>query len=69
MYQVMNKDCIIAEFDYIKNELGTAVPQLVSGNLPEIYADMKLKSWLETRRSAKHRAEIARMLRNLLIAD
>ena len=69
MYCIMNKDRIIAEFDYIKNELGTAVPQLVSGSLPEIYADMKLKSWLETRRSAKHRAEIARMLRNLGMTD
>ena len=69
MYYIMNKDRIIAEFDYIKNELGTAVPQLVSGSLPEIYADMKLKSWLETRRSAKHRAEIARMLRNLGMTD
>ena len=65
MYYIMNKDRIIAEFDYITNELGTAVPKLVSGSLPEIYGDMKLKSWLETRRSAKHRAEIARMLRNL----
>ena len=69
MYYIMNKDCIIAEFDYITNELGTAVPKLVSGNLPEIYGDMKLKSWLETRRSAKHRAEIARMLRNLGMTD
>lgn len=69
MYYIMNKDRIIAEFDYIKNELGTAVPQLVFGSLPEIYADMKLKSWLETRRSAKHRAEIARMLRNLGMTD
>ena len=69
MYYIMNKDRIIAEFDYINNELGTAVPQLVSGSLPEIYADMKLKSWLETRRSAKHRAEIARMLRNLGMTD
>ena len=65
MYYIMNKDRIIAEFDYITNELGTAVPKLVSGSLPEIYGDMKLKIWLETRRSAKHRAEIARMLRNL----
>lgn len=69
MYYIMNKDRIIAEFDYIKNELGTAVPQLVSGSLPEIYSDMKLKNWLETRRSAKHRAEIARMLRNLGMTD
>ena len=69
MYYIMNKDSIIAEFDYIKNELGTAVPHLVSGSLPEIYGDMKLKSWLETRRSAKHRAEIARMLRNLGMTD
>ena len=45
------------------------MPQLVSGSLPEIYGDMKLKSWLETRRSAKHRAEIARMLRNLRMTD
>jgi len=69
MYYIMNKDRIIAEFDYIKNELGTAAPQLVSGCLPEIYGEMKLKSWLETRRSAKHRAEIARMLRNLGMTD
>ena len=69
MYYIMNKDRIIAEFDYIKNELGTAVPQLVFGSLPEIYSDMKLKNWLETRRSAKHRAEIARMLRNLGMTD
>jgi len=65
----MNKDRIIAEFDYIKSKLGTAVPQLISGSLPEIYNDMKLKSWLETRRSAKHRAEIARLLRNLGMTD
>lgn len=69
MYYVMNKDRIIAEFDYIKSKLGTAVPQLISGSLPEIYNDMKLKSWLETRRSAKHRAEIARLLRNLGMTD
>lgn len=69
MYYIMNKDRIIAEFDYTTNELGTAVPKLVSGSLPEIYGDMKLKSWLETRRSAKHRAEIARMLRNLGMTD
>jgi len=69
MYYIMNKDRIIAEFDYIKNELGTAVPQLVSGSLPKIYSDIKLKSWLETRRSAKHRAEIARLLRNLGMTD
>lgn len=30
---------------------------------------MKLKSWLETRRSAKHRAEIAKMLRSLGMTD
>ena len=65
----MNKDRIIAEFDYIKSKLGIAVPQLISGSLPEIYSDMKLKSWLETRRSAKHRAEIARLLRNLGMTD
>ena len=69
MYCIMNKDRIIAEFDYIKNELGTAVPQLVAGSLPKIYSDLKLKSWLETRRSAKHRAEIARLLRNLGMTD
>ena len=69
MYYIMNKDRIIAEFDYIKSKLGTAVPQLISGSLPEIYSDMKLKSWLETRRSAKHRAEIARLLRNLGMTD
>ena len=50
MYYIMNKDRIIAEFDYIINGFGTAVPKLVSGSLPEIYGDMKLKSWLETRR-------------------
>ena len=65
----MNKDRIIAEFDYTKNELGTAVPKLISGNLPEIYSDMKLKNWLETRRSAKHRAEIAKLLRSLGMTD
>ena len=65
MYYIMNKDRIIAEFDYITNELGTAVPKLVSSSLPEIYGDMKLKSWLETRRNGKRRTEIARMLRNL----
>ena len=69
MYYIMNKDRIIAEFDYIINELGTAVPKLVSGSLPEIYRDMKLKSWLETRRSGKRRSEIARMLRNLGMTD
>lgn len=69
MYYVMNKDRIIAEFDYDKNELGTAVPKLISGSLPEIYGDMKLKSWLETRRSAKHRAEIAKLLRSLGMTD
>ncbi len=69
MYYVMNKDRIIAEFDYNKNELGTAVPKLISGSLPEIYGDMKLKSWLETRRSAKHRAEIAKLLRSLGMTD
>lgn len=69
MYYIMNKDRIIAEFEYEKNELGTAVPKLVSGSLPEIYTDMKLRSWLETRRSAKHRTEIARMLRNLGMTD
>lgn len=30
---------------------------------------MKLKSWLETRRIAKHRAEIAKMLCSLGITD
>ena len=65
MYFIMNKERIIAEFEYIKNGLGTAVPKLVSGSLPEIYGDMKLKSWLETRRMAKRRPEIARLLRNL----
>ena len=69
MYYVMNKDRIISEFDYIKNELGTNIPRLISGSLPEIYEDIKLKSWLETRRSAKHRAEIAKMLRNLGMTD
>lgn len=65
----MNKYRIIAEFEYINNELGIAVPWLVSGSLPEIYGDMKLKNWLETRRSAKHRAEIAHLLRNLGMTD
>ncbi len=65
MYYIMNKDRIIAEFDYITNELGTAVPKLISDSLPEIYGDMKLTNWLETRRSGKRRTEIARMLRNL----
>lgn len=69
MYYIMNKDRIIAEFDYIINELGIAVPKLVSGSLPEIYGDMKLKSWLETRRNGKRRTEIARMLRNLGMTD
>ncbi|MBR6071000.1 MAG: hypothetical protein IKP78_10460 [Ruminococcus sp.] len=69
MYYIMNKDRIIAEFDYTKNELGTAVPKLISGSLPEIYGDMKLKNWLETRRSAKHRAEIAKLLRSLGMTD
>ena len=69
MHYLMNKDRIIAVFDFVQNELGTAVSQLVSGNLPEIYADMKLKSWLETRRSAKHRAEITRLLRSLGMTD
>ena len=58
-----------AEFDYITNELGTAVPKLVSGSLPEIYGDMKLKSWLETRRNGKRRTDIARLLRNLGMTD
>lgn len=69
MYYIMNKDQIIAEFDYVDNELGTAVPQLVSGRLPELFGDMKLKSWLETRRIAKHRAEIAKLLRSLGMTD
>ena len=30
---------------------------------------MKLKTWLETRRSAKHRAEIAKMLRSFGMTD
>lgn len=54
MYYIMNKYRIIAEYDYIKNELDTAVPQLTSGCLPEIYGEKRLKSWLETRCSAKH---------------
>ncbi len=69
MYHIMNRERIIAEFDYIKNEFGTAVPQLVSGSLPEIYADMKLKSWLETRRCAKRRVEITHLLRKLGMTD
>ncbi len=69
MYYILNKDEIIAEFEYAKNELGTSVPKLVSGSLPELFGDMKLKSWLETRRSAKHRAEIAKMLRSLGMTD
>ena len=44
MYHIMNKDRIIAGFEYVVNELGTAVPQLVSGCLPKIYGDMKLKN-------------------------
>ena len=37
MYNIMNKDRIIAEFDYITNELGTAVPipQLMSKEMYE----------------------------------
>lgn len=69
MYYIMNKDHIIAEFDYEINELGTAVPKLRSGSLPSLFGDMKLKSWLETRRSAKHRAEIAKLLRSLGMTD
>ncbi|WP_294755396.1 hypothetical protein [uncultured Ruminococcus sp.] len=69
MYYIMNKDRIIAEFDYITNELGTAVPKLVSGSLPEIYGYTKLKSWLETRRNGKRRTDIARLLRNLGMTD
>lgn len=65
----MNKDRIIAAFDYKKNELGTDVTQLVSGCLPEVYGDMKLKSWLESRRIAKRRPEIARLLRNFGMTD
>lgn len=41
MYYIMNKNEVIAEFEYIKNELGTAVPQLVFGSLPELFGDMK----------------------------
>ena len=41
----------------------------MSGSLPELYCDMKLKSRLETRRIAKHRAIIAKMLRSLGITD
>ena len=37
MYYLMNKNKIIAEFDYIKNELGTSASQLVSGSLPLSY--------------------------------
>lgn len=69
MYYLMNKDRIIAEFDYNTNEFGTAVPKLVSGSLPEIYGDMELKSWLETRRNGKRRTDIARLLRNLGMTD
>ena len=69
MYYLMNKDQIIAGFEYVVNELGKAVPQLVSGSLPEVYGDMKLKNWLESRRIAKRRPEIARLLRNFGMTD
>ena len=69
MYHIMNKDRIIAEFEYVVNELGTAIPQLVSGCLPKIYGDMKLKSWLESRRIAKRRIEITHLLRKLGMTD
>lgn len=69
MYHIMNKDRIIAEFEFVVNELGTAVPQLVSGCLPKIYGDMKLKSWLESRRIAKRRVEITHLLRKLGMTD
>jgi len=69
MYHIMNKDRIIAEFEYVVNELGTAIPQLVSGCLPKIYGDMKLKSWLESRRIAKRRVEITHLLRKLGMTD
>lgn len=55
MYYIMNKDRIIAEFDFIKNKFGTDVPQLISVSLPDMFGDMKLKSWLKTRRIAKQR--------------
>lgn len=69
MYYIMNKNSVIAEFEYIKNDFGTSVPKLVSGCLPELFGNMEIKSWLETRRSAKHRAEIAKMLRSLRMTD
>lgn len=69
MYHIMNKDRIIAEFEYVVNELGTAIPQLVSGCLPKIYGDIKLKSWLESRRIAKRRVEITHLLRKLGMTD
>ena len=69
MYCIMNKDRKIAEFDYIKNHMNIFVPKLVSGELPAVFGDISLKNWLETRRSAKHRAEIAKLLRSLGMTD
>ena len=69
MYYIMNKDQIIAEFEYVISELDTAEPILVSGSLPEIYGDMKLKIWLESRRIAKRRPEIAHLLRKFGMTD
>ncbi len=69
MYYVMNKDNIIAEFEFIKNEFGIASPCLVSGSLPDIFKETDIKKWLETRRSAKHRTEIAKLLRSLGMTD
>ena len=69
MYCIMNKDRKIAEFDYIKNHMNISVPKLVSGELPAVFGDISLKNWLETRRSAKHRAEIAKLLRSLGMTD
>lgn len=69
MYYVMNKDSVIAEFEFVPNDFGTFSPRFISGELPHIFKDINIKSWLETRRSAKHRTEIARMLRSLGMTD
>ena len=69
MYYIMNKNKVISEFEYVTNEFGTYVPKFVSGSLPELFNGIELKNWLETRRIAKHRTEIARMLRSLGMTD
>lgn len=38
---------------------------ILSGRLPDLYHDISLRDFLETRRPAKHRTEIARLLRNM----